>query len=484
MMPRLDPPRLLLVGLLALCGGSAAAAEDSVALPDAVFATRWYTVTILGARSGYSCQTLSRVSSGFESVERTVLRVRMGDETLTAERTERRRYGSDLHLLEVEHHANQIGRRMTVRAIRHDGTLKVTRQDPEGERHFELAIASDFGGELEVLQVLAAGKMKAGWQKTLTTFDADLGKLDQVTLRGESPITQPQEGWLLTAHSKLLDLPTRMWVSNEGVLLRQEVPGMMNMTLELATEKQALADLTPALLSSDIPVTGQRPATVRLKQIRLRATAPIGNVQGEIPATRRQTVSVEGNALLVDTVAEKPPLGTVQLPVTLPELQEYLRPTDLAQSADPGLVRQARQIIGPERNAWEVARKLTMWVYHKLNKVQSEPRPVSALEIVKMNSGDCTEHAILLAALAQAVGLPARVAAGLVYDGGAYHYHAWNELYVGRWVEMDATWGQETVDAGHLQLAHAALDSAAMARLSLASAKTMGNLNLEVVDYQ
>ncbi|MEN6401121.1 MAG: transglutaminase-like domain-containing protein, partial [Armatimonadia bacterium] len=134
--------------------------------------------------------------------------------------------------------------------------------------------------------------------------------------------------------------------------------------------------------------------------------------------------------------------------------------------------------------AWEAARKLTMWVYHKLNKVQSEPRPVSALEIVKMNSGDCTEHAILLAALAQAVGLPARVAAGLVYDGGAYHYHAWNELYVGRWVEMDATWGQETVDAGHLQLAHAALDSAAMARLSLASAKTMGNLNIEVIDYQ
>lgn len=467
-----------------LCCGSALAAEDFAALPESVFATRWYTVSILGARSGYSCQTLSRIPSGIEALERTVLRVRMGDQTLTAERTERRRYDSSLRLLEIEHHANQIGRRMAVSAIRHDLTLKVTRQDPEGERHSELAVPGDFGGELEVLQVLASGKMTAGWQKTLTTFDADLGKLDQITLRAQSRVTEPQPGWLLTAHSKLLDLPTRMWVSNEGVLLRQEVPGMMNMTLELATEEQALADLTPALLNSDIPVTGQKPTAMRLKQIRLRATAPIGNVQGEIPATQRQTVSVDGKALVVDTVAEQPPHSDLQLPVTLPELQEYLRPSDLAQSADPALVMQARQIVGPERNAWEAARKLTMWVYRRLEKVQSEPRPVSALEIVKMNSGDCTEHAILLAALAQAVGLPARVAAGLVYDSGAYHYHAWNELYVGRWVEMDATWGQETVDAGHLQLAHAALDSAAMARLSLASARTMGNLNLEVVDHR
>ncbi|MEN6544715.1 MAG: transglutaminase-like domain-containing protein [Armatimonadia bacterium] len=475
---------LLLLALLALAGGPALGADGPVALPEAVFGTHWYTVTILGARSGYSCQTLSRIPGGVESLERTVLRVRMGDQTLTAERSERRRYDPALRLLEIEHQANQIGRRMTVRAIRRDGSLQVTRLDPEGERHSELPVPNDFGGELEVLQVLASGQMRAGWQKTLTTFDADLGKLDQLLLRAENSVTEPQAGWLLTGHSKLLDLPTKMWISDEGVLLRQEVPGMMNMTLELATEEEALADLTPALLSSDIPVTGQQPTATRLKQIRLRATAPAGSLQDAVPATRRQTVSVEGNGLLVDTVAEEPPLSSVQLPVKLPELQEYLRPTDLAQCADPGLVKQARQIIGPERNAWEAARKLTMWVYHKLNKVQSEPRPVSALEIVKMNSGDCTEHAILLAALAQAVGLPARVAAGLVYDGGAYHYHAWNELYVGRWVEMDATWGQETVDAGHLQLAHAALDSAALARLSLASARTMGNLNIEVIDYQ
>ena len=35
---------------------------------------------------------------------------------------------------------------------------------------------------------------------------------------------------------------------------------------------------------------------------------------------------------------------------------------------------------------------------------------------------------------------------------GAFYYHAWPAVYVGGWVEMDPTVGQELVDAGHLVL--------------------------------
>ncbi len=66
--------------------------------------------------------------------------------------------------------------------------------------------------------------------------------------------------------------------------------------------------------------------------------------------------------------------------------------------------------------------------------------------------GDCNEHAVLFAALARAAGVPARIEAGLVYLNGRFYYHAWPNVYVGHWLEMDPTWGQHAVDATHLAL--------------------------------
>lgn len=67
-----------------------------------------------------------------------------------------------------------------------------------------------------------------------------------------------------------------------------------------------------------------------------------------------------------------------------------------------------------------------------------------ASQVATHRSGDCTEHAVLLAALARSVGLPARVAVGTVFihDAGrvAAYGHAWAEIHRdGSWSLVDAT---------------------------------------------
>jgi len=82
----------------------------------------------------------------------------------------------------------------------------------------------------------------------------------------------------------------------------------------------------------------------------------------------------------------------------------------------------------------------------------------SALEVATTRQGDCTEHALLLAAIARASGIPARVATGIAYVdhfSGREHVfvpHAWVEAYVdGRWQGYDAALSR--FDAGHIALA-------------------------------
>jgi hypothetical protein len=66
-----------------------------------------------------------------------------------------------------------------------------------------------------------------------------------------------------------------------------------------------------------------------------------------------------------------------------------------------------------------------------------------ASRVAHNKDGDCTEHAVLLVALARANGIPARIAIGLAITGdnsrfGAYG-HAWAELKInGRWIVADA----------------------------------------------
>jgi hypothetical protein len=67
-----------------------------------------------------------------------------------------------------------------------------------------------------------------------------------------------------------------------------------------------------------------------------------------------------------------------------------------------------------------------------------------ASRVARSGAGDCTEHAVLLTALARAAGRPARVAVGVVIawiDGEPRALgHAWAEIHEGgRWVPVDAT---------------------------------------------
>ncbi|MBU6282385.1 transglutaminase-like domain-containing protein, partial [bacterium] len=66
--------------------------------------------------------------------------------------------------------------------------------------------------------------------------------------------------------------------------------------------------------------------------------------------------------------------------------------------------------------------------------------------------GDCNEHAVLLAALGRAAGIPSRVAAGAMYADGAFLYHAWTEFWLGSWVSADAVFRQMPTDATHVKL--------------------------------
>ena len=82
----------------------------------------------------------------------------------------------------------------------------------------------------------------------------------------------------------------------------------------------------------------------------------------------------------------------------------------------------------------------------------------SALEVSRNRRGDCTEHALLLAALGRAEGIPTRVLTGFARvpqfgsQTDVFVPHAWMEAYVdGAWQGFDAA--LHGFGSGHIDLA-------------------------------
>jgi transglutaminase-like putative cysteine protease len=133
------------------------------------------------------------------------------------------------------------------------------------------------------------------------------------------------------------------------------------------------------------------------------------------------------------------------------DLARYRSPSPFVESDDPAIVARARAIVGPATSAGDKVRRVLDWVAGNVEREPSLTIP-SARDVLRTRRGDCNEHAVLVAALLRAAGVPTRIAAGIVYAGDGFYYHAWNEVWLDGWVSADAVFDQMPVDATHVKL--------------------------------
>ncbi|HEY7181478.1 MAG TPA: transglutaminase domain-containing protein, partial [Blastocatellia bacterium] len=190
--------------------------------------------------------------------------------------------------------------------------------------------------------------------------------------------------------------------------------------------------------------------------------------------------SSDSSAVVVTTSARRiPEKLTIQLPVAGAEFAPFLSATARINSTDPRIVALAKQIAGEDKDGRSVARKIGEWTYGNLKwkKVESD-----TVETLASREADCLEHSELYVALARSLGLPSRVVTGAALAGGSFGAHAWVEIYLGKWVEVDPTWGlMDRVDATHLRFDGDAFISYAMLNqldLEITSARRA------IADYQ
>ncbi len=168
---------------------------------------------------------------------------------------------------------------------------------------------------------------------------------------------------------------------------------------------------------------------------------------------------------------------------------EFLESSQYLQRDDELVQKHANRATGDATDPAEIARRMETYVREKLNKKNFSTAMASAAEVARTMEGDCTEHAVLLAAMLRAKGIPSRVVVGLVYADRLFAFggHMWTEANLnGQWIPLDATLGQGGIGAAHIKLADSSLSDDGPAAISgFAPLMTViGKLKLEVISAE
>lgn len=254
------------------------------------------------------------------------------------------------------------------------------------------------------------------------------------------------------ASAKGAFLPQDIFAASLLTLPRDLPPGTQSVTLELRR-----ADGQPLPL----PPESSTEHSVRLPD-------------GGVAMTLRRTPRLEQNT---------GPLGA-----GLPSIAPYLARNSYMDTRDQLLRRLADQAGGPpDTGPVAVAWQLRDFVADYINQKDLSVGFATATQAAVTREGDCTEHAVLLAALGRIRGLPTRTVSGLaylpVYEGqkNILGFHMWTQFYFnGQWVDFDSALTDGPEPYWRLGLVASDLNEVSLSDFSLELMRWMAQLKITV----
>ncbi len=463
----------------------------------------WYMQSVFGRHVGYEHQSIRAVPMP----EGTVWEIH-GENRLTVNRSgttieivmkyrstetpsgELR--GFELEMIQGPLQSRQSGRRENNRLL-----LEI---ETAGRRvNTAVAIPAQCGGFLGLQADLWQRPMQPGESRTLHLFLPGMNEIGEARLAAEDWESVPARDdaprllriRVATRINAGAPLSSILWTDDTGLIRRQRLE-TLNLVSELTDKETATADPTvmPDLVDDiRIPVEASPENLASAQKAVYRVHFPMNGIEPASFADSRQSArSLDDRTVELEVQARRLKGGetrTAGCGETAGD--EDRNPNAYIQSDATEIRDMAETAIAeahPDSPLEEVA-ALEAYVHRVMVNRNYRNAFGTALDAARKLEGDCTEHAVLLAALARARGFPARVAMGLLYHEGAFYYHMWTEVWLdGCWIPLDATLGTGGVGVGHITLARSNLTSPTAFADFLPLMQVIGRIKIDVVRVQ
>jgi hypothetical protein len=438
----------------------------------------WMSILQKGRKIGYTHRITSSSGEGWKVREDVSMRVNtMGYPQSITFRTSGD-LNPDLTLKSFTFDLQSSLFRFSARGSVEGDTLVVTSGSPGEERGMRFVLQDAPRLSAGILETVWSAKLREGESRTFQVFDPVAMGQRPVTVTAAGAQTVEVGGKRERAqmfHVDFMGARQTAWIGKGGEVLKEQ--GVLGITLERTTREDALAGLASDA-SADLTEVASVASNAVLKDPAALKTLRLRLSGADVPnlALDGGRQRLEGDVV---TIAKESLGPAKQAERSFLVRGAFLGSDPFIQSDHRLILATAGEIAAPDAPDPVKVRKIVDWAFRNIQK-----RPVlsvpNALETLQNRVGDCNEHAVLVAALGRASGVPTVVEAGLVYQRGRFYYHAWNAFYIReweRWVTADAVFNQVPADVTHLRLVRGDMDRQ-MDLLGL-----IGRLRLEILSY-
>jgi hypothetical protein len=366
------------------------------------------------------------------------------------------------------------GRLKNFRAELISGSRQETTEGKVNNKRLELTVSGDsdpqqrliewkstFGGRLALHQHLLENPMKKGDKRQLMALapNYEVGelKLEAIGMASVEMLDGSNKTLLeIESRAAIPEQPAStmtLWADEKGIIWKQFIPetGMIIMRVDQEMATRYFNPQQKMLQMVNVPLDREIPNHQDL-ELAGYLVSPIGEVDLKEyfraqPGQQVRVTEDGGLQIAVDLDSQEGDAAVAG--------EGDRRRGPWVQSDDPRVVMMAQQVKAASKA--EMAQNLAILVHQHFGDAQPDIEFDSAALSVASGVGDSTEYAVLLTALCRAKGIPARTAAGLVYqltpEGPAMRYHMWTLALIGdRWVHLDATRRDGTAAADRIVL--------------------------------
>ncbi len=328
--------------------------------------------------------------------------------------------------------------------------LKIAIIHGKDTSYSEYSVPEELSTYLGIQPLITQHGIKEGDRIKIPAFDPVAMEMDEVEVIHEGRETLLINGVELELNRirvTFKGIPVTRWLDDSGLTWREET--IMGMMMERTTPEDALDMENMEISGVDLLDVYAIPSDISIRNPS-ELSELILQFDGIDPAYFHQLDSPR-QAILQDYPLQIRfrPVGSFD---DNTNTTQYLMGSDIIQPYHPQIIETVGKIINDRDSATEKAEKIRRWVYRTLQKL-----PVvslaSAVEILNLKKGDCSEHTTLYTSLSRSAGIPTKIHVGLVYLNGKFYYHAWPVVWVDKkWVSIDPTLDQRIADATHIAL--------------------------------
>lgn len=281
-----------------------------------------------------------------------------------------------------------------------------------------------------------------------------LGK-EKVELNGmEKELTRVEQTYPKEAYLS----KSTMWLDDGGRVVRMlddDSTLFGPLIREISSRDDAIAPFKASVTDKDAPILADRPIRIRRnapRELLLRVSMAGEDNPGTLfPQDGRQEVLKADDKAVELRLRSKAP--TVEGHHAEPGA-EYLESNFFIRSDDPLVIKLTHDAIGDEKNTRAKLTKIKEWMKKNVRGCY-EVAFATADEVARTLEGDCSEMGVLGAAMCRVIGVPSRVAFGLVYDPEhkGFGGHLWSEVFLdGQWEPFDTTNVIDLLHAAYLRV--------------------------------